>query len=150
MIPRRKKKPAKFVGLPFAPQRKKRGQDRKRLEKECDELWSTLIRLRDGRCQFCMKVTEFKKLFAHHIWTRTSRAGRWNESNGVTLCWRCHHHVAHQMYEVFRRWLILWMGQEKFDRLMLMCNTRTKHSVADLQMIKADLKSKVERMGNAK
>lgn len=147
MIPRRKKKPAKFAGLPFAPRRKKRGEDRKRLEKECDELWSVYIRLRDKRCQFCMKVTEHKKLFAHHIWTRTSRAGRWNPSNGVALCWRCHRHVAHQMYEVFRRWLILWMGQEAFDRLMLMCNTRAKHTVADLQLIKADMKQKIERMG---
>jgi len=145
MISRKSRKP-KFKGLPFSIPTKKRGEDRKKLEKECDALWSVMIRLRDKRCQFCMKVTEHKKLYAHHIWTRTSRAGRWNDANGVALCLRCHLHVAHRMYEVFRRWLILWMGQDKFDRLMLMCNTRTKITAPELQLIKADLQRKIDEL----
>lgn len=143
MIPRRKKKPAKYAGFAFSLRKKKRGEDRKKLEKELDILFSEYIRLRDKRCQFCIKVFDYNKLYVHHIITRASRAGRWKEENGICLCFSCHK-IAHQKYEVFRRWLVMRMGMDSFEKLFIYCNTRIKFTVSDLQMIKMDLKQKIE------
>lgn len=144
VIPKRQKKPDKFAGFAFpAVKKARRGEDKTRLKKELDDLFSEYIRRRDGRCQFCLKVNDYKKLSAHHIWSRTSMAGRWAPANGLALCFSCHRNIAHQKYEVFRRWLIGRVGEEAFEKLMILCESKVKFRSADLQLIKKDLQDKI-------
>jgi hypothetical protein len=148
MIPKRKRKPAKFQGLPFALPVRKRGEDKKALEKECLELWSVFIRLRDKYCRYCKKVHNFNDLYAHHIYSVACKATKFDPENGICLCFKCHIPIAHRLFETFRRWLLQnWMSLEKYEALGARAETRMKYTVGDLKLIKMDLKQKIERMG---
>lgn len=141
---KKKKKPPKYDGLPFALPVKKRGEDKKKLEDQLDVLFSEYVRiLAKGRCWWCRKQVGFKKLATHHIWTRSSRAGRWNPENSLALCWPCHSYRAHGETETFRDKVIQEMGQDQFDRLMVLCKSRTKYTVTDLKWIMQDLICKI-------
>jgi len=61
----------------------------KRLKKELDKLWSTIIRKRDKVCLVCGGT---KNLQAHHCIIRKARSlwTRWTLSNGIVLCYFCH------------------------------------------------------------
>lgn len=69
----------------------------KRLKKQCDELWSKCVRLRDGQCALCGKT---ENLNAHH-WIHSKAQGnrhRWDLRNGISVDYACHlykiHHYA--------------------------------------------------------
>jgi hypothetical protein len=50
--------------------------------------WSTLVRLRDGKCTECKSVYD---LHAHHIKSfKDNEELRYDVNNGVTLCSQCH------------------------------------------------------------
>ena len=50
----------------------------------CDELWSILVKTRDG--YKCMVCGEESKPNSHHLISRKVFKYRWDTSNGVTLC----------------------------------------------------------------
>ena len=53
--------------------------------------WRRAIIRRD---QFCIVCGSSEALQAHHLITKGSRPDlRYNEDNGITLCWRCHHMI---------------------------------------------------------
>lgn len=59
----------------------------KQAEQLLDDLWRTIIRLRDkGKCQYTGKVGKD----VHHIFSRSNFNTRWDLSNGILL------HSAHQ------------------------------------------------------
>lgn len=69
----------------------------KRLKKQCDNLWSKCVRLRDGKCALCGTQ---EHLNAHH-WIHSRAQGnlhRWDVRNGLAVCYGCHlykiHHYA--------------------------------------------------------
>ena len=66
----------------------------KRLKKQCDELWSKCVRLRDGQCALCGKRDN---LNAHH-WVHSRAQGnrhRWDVRNGISLDYACHVYKVH-------------------------------------------------------
>ena len=71
-----------------------------------DDLWSKLVKERDGACVYCGKTTY---LNAHHIYSRSNRSTRWYLPNGITLC-PAHHTFsstfsAHKTPAEFVDWL---------------------------------------------
>jgi hypothetical protein len=70
----------------------------KKLEKECDRLWS--LKVREGcRCELCGRVGDIKGFDAHHLVHRGNKATRWDLDNGACLCGRegngCHRFKVH-------------------------------------------------------
>lgn len=67
------------------------------LKKQCDKIWSILVRQRDGgKCVLCGKRS--KRNAAHH-WIVCKSGGnntRWNVDNGITLCYGHHIRVVHK------------------------------------------------------
>jgi len=98
--------------------KKTRDKERKKvsvsvLTKKADKLWSELVKYQwDNMCAYCWK-TEY--LNSHHLFTRSRKATRWRDKNGIALCsW--HHTLsstfsAHQTSLEFYQWL-----EEKFWR----------------------------------
>ncbi len=95
---------------------------------KADEEWSKEIRA-VGSCERC-KATG--KLDAHHIISRTRLRFRYNLSNGVCLCVRCHRfdpsispHADSYGGEKFLEWLeterpgqFLWFNENKDNKRM--------------------------------
>lgn len=77
-------------------------QDRKKLIKKLDTIFSQYIRQRDGECLRCHRTTTLQ---CAHIAGRRSLAGRWNENNAITLCYACHLRWSHQQPLEFTLWL---------------------------------------------
>lgn len=67
-----------------------------------DNVFSRIIRARDGRCLHC-GATE--SLQCSHVLPRTYFSVRWEEDNAITLCYRCHlqwwHKYPHEAVEWF-------------------------------------------------
>ena len=64
--------------------------NKKKLEKECLNLWQQIIKLRAGnKCEFyrCNKTAEHYKLDAHHIFSKgTHKHLKFDVDNGLCLC----------------------------------------------------------------
>lgn len=84
---------------------KKRSQ--KAINNELDATWASQVKTRDDNiCQRCERPS--KRLNAHHIIPRQYKGLRWDISNGVSLCPRCHRlgkEAAHQNALLFTEWL---------------------------------------------
>ena len=77
----------------------------KRLKKQCDDLWSEIVKLKAGyKCEKCGKGKPDVVLNSHHIITRERKSTRWHVSNGVCLCFHDHFYWAHVDTEGFREW----------------------------------------------
>jgi len=78
-------------------------ESRKNLRKQCDRLWSEIIRSRIF-CERCGKPANNP----HHIIGRANYNLRWNIRNGCLLCAYCHvfgSHSAHNDPLGFMEWL---------------------------------------------
>lgn len=98
-------------------------------KKDCDKLWSKIIRDRDKSCPICGK----KPVQAHHIFSRVYNGTRWNLDNGIGLCYYHHIYWAHQKYEEFRRFIVEKLGEEKFEELRKYSQQVTKASKEELE-----------------
>jgi len=67
-------------------------------------------------CEKCGSKPHPKGLHAHHLFTRTIKATRFDPDNGVALCYACHMR-AHQYQEDTRAFFAEKMGQARFDAL---------------------------------
>ena len=109
----------------------------KPIEKQLDELWSKVIRQK-GYCECCMSKN--KKLNAHHIFTRSRKATRWEISNGLCLCAGCHTLSstlsAHKTPVEFTRWLEEYKGKKWIDNLCKMSNSISKPTKSELEETK--------------
>jgi len=100
-----------------------------------DSLWSEIVKLRDNStCQYC-KLTHTKEgkekvVQAHHIFSRTYKSTRWDTANGITLDKYCHKFIAHEKPELFRMFLINWMGEAEYLRLFAKSQIVKAHDVA--------------------
>lgn len=79
-----------------------RRQERKKLVKQLDILFSKYIRQRDGKCLRCGRTDTLQ---CAHIAGRRSLSGRWNDKNAITLCYTCHLRWSHQNPIEFSEWL---------------------------------------------
>ena len=97
-------------------------------KKAADALWSKYIRLRDrDTCQRCRRPGNQP----HHIFSRRHLGTRYDPENGVTLCFYCHHVIAHSDYETIREFHVKRMGLEAYQNLRLRAYALTK---PDFQM----------------
>lgn len=57
-------------------------------KRKLDKLWSQYIHKRDNHCRFCGRTEGVAN--AHHIYSRSHLATRWNILNGLRVCFTCH------------------------------------------------------------
>ena len=121
-------------------------QERKKLIKTLDTLWSLIIRGRDKACQWCGKT---EHLQAHHIISKTrlqrigNQNGRWAAINGVTLCRGCHLYKLKDYPDEYDTWMRKWIDSRgwKFECLLALMSAKGK---ADLKLVKIDLEQQLK------
>lgn len=66
-------------------------------KKKLDEVWSWLVRDRDGKCRCCGRGRPEVTLYGHHWFLPKtySLVLRWNLLNGIALCYGCHKFKYH-------------------------------------------------------
>jgi len=100
----------------------------KGIDGKLDEAWSKLVKLEAGmKCEVCGKTTT---LNSHHVFSRSNRSVRWDETNGICLCVGCHtfssKFSAHKTPTEFTYWLEREYGREYIDDLSRRANTTKK------------------------
>jgi hypothetical protein len=118
----------------------------KGLDGKLDDAWSLLVKLEAGmRCEYC--GTD-KNLNSHHIYSRSNRSVRWDESNGVSLC--VAHHTfssgfsAHKTPLEFVYWLEEEYGKVYMDELRLKANSTKKWMKFEKEELLKELNDKIE------
>jgi hypothetical protein len=117
---------------------------RSRLIARADELFSKLVRERDGHCQWpgCRSTT----IYTHHIFSRRYLQTRWDFRNGVSLCVYHHTLKAHGDPEDFRDFVIKRLGEQQFMVLKAMAYARAVPvRTQDIDLIILGLKGVVNR-----
>jgi hypothetical protein len=116
---------------------------KKTLIKKLDNAWASKIK-EYGMCESCRKTTH---LNAHHFYSRSIRAVRWDIPNGFCLCVGCHvfssKFSAHKTPAEFVEWAIERRGLEWYEDLKERKNTTIKFIDADYQ----DLIDKINNQG---
>lgn len=102
-----------------------------------DKLWRDKVRSR-GMCLHC-ETTE--NLQAHHILSRTHRATRWDQENGVCLCYRCHLHWAHTDPIEFSAWATDMWGSKTINQLRNRSRDVALAKRLDFETLKAELEA---------
>lgn len=85
--------------------------------KDLDDDWSRKVRARDKRCIVCGST---KSLAAHHaIVDRTVRSTRWELTNGVTLCLKCHIFNVHRKasFQIMNDFLNILVKKIKIEEI---------------------------------
>jgi hypothetical protein len=114
-----------------------------KLKAQCDDLWSKVIRQRDGKCAFVHCINDSAQ--AHHIFGRKNLSTRWDTRNGITLCYYHHKIIAHGEPEFFRRWLIEnWFTMNEYNQLYELSRIVTHWKINELLEIKAQLKRQID------
>ena len=112
---------------------------KKKLENECDKLWSQCVIARDGTCR---GTNSSDRLSAHHIRSRTHRSTRWDLDNGLCLSWKVHF-LQKANPERFQDLIINIIGDEKYQSLKRKSLTPVNYTTADLEDIRDDLRKKL-------
>lgn len=124
------------------PRTRTPAQERKYLVKKADELFSKIIRARDGVCIVC-GTTE--KLSNGHLHSRIAHSTRWDPENCWAQCWSCnsrHEYDFYPMAEAVKKKL----GQEKYDALHLRYRTPVKISTPELAEMVERFKQELKEM----
>jgi len=119
--------------------RRKKAPSASRLKKECDSVWSRIIRS-PGRCAVCGRRTSLQ---AHHLIRRNVIFYRHDLANGICLCPSCHEYSnklsAHGAPWAFED----WMREHLPDQYQWWCEHRHVLHVGekvDYAEVLADLK----------
>jgi hypothetical protein len=125
--------------------RKKRKGKKAKLKRELDDLWSKAVKL-VGKCEYCSK-TDY--LNAHHIYSRSNHAVRWNLDNGICLC-SGHHTLsskfsAHKTPLEFTEFIIEKRGEAWYNKLREKANSVVKYTLDDYKQIKKRLNSRINK-----
>ena len=120
----------------------------KGIDGKLDDAWSLLVKLEAGmRCEVC--GTD-KNLNSHHIYSRSNRSVRWDESNGVCLC--VAHHTFSSSFSAqktpteFTFWLVENYGQVYMDELRLKANSTKKWMKFEKEEELERLRKKIEKL----
>lgn len=116
--------------------------ERKKLDEACLKLWSLCVRMKGKTCRNC---NSDYMLQAHHIVQRTYKLSRYNTKNGLCLCSRCHF-PEHVNPEKFRRMVISIIGEDKYNALHDRYMIQYKWTVAELRVIKEELKAELRQL----
>lgn len=118
----------------------------KSLEKQLDEAWSLLVKLRAGmKCEYCGNK---QQLNSHHIYSRAKKTVRWDAIDGICLC--VNHHIgnqfsAHKTSVPFAMWLIEYKGQKFMDNLNWKANQTNHLSFFEKEIILDELRKEIEK-----
>ena len=113
---------------------------KKKLENECDKLWSQCVIARDGTCR---GTNSSDRLSAHHIRSRTHRSTRWDLDNGLCLSWKVHF-LQKANPERFQDLIINIIGDDEYQALKRKSLQVVDYTTADLEQIKQDLTNKLK------
>jgi len=124
----------------------------KGIDGKLDTLWSELVKLEAGyKCEYCGREDT---LNSHHIFSRSNRSVRWDESNGVCLC--VSHHTfnskfsAHKTPTEFTYWLEKEYGRVFMDELTVKANSTKKWAKHEKEELKEELERKIEKLKQLK
>ena len=119
---------------------------KKGIDKQLDDAWSELVKLRAGNaCEYCKSKS--KQLHSHHIFTRSKKSVRWDVLNGIALC--AGHHVlsssfsAHKTPSDFTFWLIDYRGKDYLDRLTIKANSVSKLHPFEKELLLKELQKEI-------
>ena len=95
-----------------------------------DKEWAELVKAGNS-CEYCGKSGDVCRLNAHHFYSRSNHAVRWDLDNGFCLC--SYHHClgqwsAHKNPAEFVEWAIETRGQEWYEELRRKKNLILKRS----------------------
>ena len=99
--------------------------------KKIDDLWRLAVYKRAGNiCEFCGRSG---KMHAHHIFSRSNYALRWETQNGICLC--VSHHVLgnlsfHKAPAEMMEWIKDKRGEEWYDKLIKDSHIHMKREAA--------------------
>ena len=118
----------------------------KGIDGKLDEAWSKLVKLEANmQCEKCGKTTT---LNSHHVFSRSNRSVRWDETNGICLC--VAHHTfgnwsAHKSPVEFIYWLEEEYGKEYLEDLRYRANQTKKWSKAEKEELLIKLNEKIAK-----
>lgn len=121
---------------------KTRQTERRQLEKELDDLFRHLIRLRDVVCQ---RTNKRDNLQVAHFITRTVRATRWDENNACLLNGGSHR-WAHTFKTRFRDFWVKRIGEEEVQKLEMKERSRLKITNEEKRVMKLALKKRIQEL----
>ena len=91
----------------------------------------------------CEKCHKLSPLNAHHFYSRSVRAVRWDLNNGFCLCVGCHtfssKFSAHKTPAEFVEWAIERRGQEWYDDLKNRKNKIAKYTDLDVDSLMKEM-----------
>jgi len=111
--------------------------DKKKLDKDCLDLWSDVVIARDHVCRNCH--SDYRKS-GHHLRVKQHQSTRFDPENGICLCWSCHF-LQKVQPERFHDMVIDIIGQKEYDRLKAKSMIEVHYKIPDLLEIKEHLKS---------
>lgn len=123
------------------PRRKRKGK-RASIARECDRLWSLIVRSK-GYCEGCGKSGSACVLQGAHGFSRRYRATRWNLLNGFALCSGDHVRWTHDPLG-FDQFLRLQWGDMVYSELRYLA---LKNEKQDMPAVLARLREEANRLG---
>lgn len=117
--------------------------DRKKIEKRLDVLFSKIIRLRDKRCVRCGKD---RNLQTSHIFSRSNKSVRWDLHNAVLLDSGCHIFWWHKNPIEATEFIQRYLGKEKYAALKIKAGFVIHRSKSDFLFLEEELKEKLKEL----
>ena len=125
----------------------------KKLKKECRELLSRYVRLRDClrttgtlaycKCISCMKVIDYKTAQAGHFVDCRHNSTLFNLMNVNAQCPRCNVYLDGNILQ-YRRALIALYSEEEVNELEDMAIEEKRFTILELEELKVNLKEKIK------
>lgn len=117
----------------------------RRIKKICHNLWSKVVRARDGRCVLCGNS---ETLQAHHwiVHAAGSLLTRFLPENGVTLCYACHIFKVHQradseLLDRIKEHMTKHLDWPRYEEIKAMGHCPNELTLEDLQRKAEELRS---------
>jgi len=112
-----------------------------------DDIWRTIIHLRDKKCQYC-KTRNVED--AHHIITKGAGnfQSRFSIENGIGLCRECHSLAHNDKDKEFRQFLIKdwFFSEKKYDDIYIVSQMIFKPKEGDFKLIAMDLMQQLNNL----
>ena len=97
--------------------------------KKCDQLFSLIIRARDGRCQECGSTDGLQNA---HGFSRSYRATRFDRRQCWALCIKCHKRYTHRPIE-WSEWMVDRMGEALYEEVRTLAKTGPNPDLRELR-----------------